>query len=275
MKQDKPIAIFDSGVGGLTVYQELRRRLPNEWFIYLGDTARVPYGSKSSDTVIKYSMQNSEFLVSLGIKMLVVACNTASSYAMETLVDHFDIPVLGVIPSGVRRAATMTRNRRVGVIATDSTIQSQCYQNQLQDAAPDIDTFALACPLFVPLVEEGWMTHPITREVASIYLSSLQEKEIDTLILGCTHYPMLKEVISEVLGPDVFLVDSAEAVVEEIAEILTVLNLERREDTEDQPDEFFVTDSIARFQKVAEIFLEKKVTHVRHIDLKMMPRLES
>ncbi|MBN2431822.1 MAG: glutamate racemase [Acidobacteria bacterium] len=274
MKQDKPIAIFDSGVGGLTVYQALRRTLPRERFIYLGDTARVPYGTKSAETVAAYSLQNSQFLVSLGVKMLVVACNTASSYAMETLVDHFDMPVLGVIPAGVRRAVALSRRKRIGVIATESTIQSQCYQNQLRDIDVDIVVHALPCPLFVPLVEEGWLDHPVTREVAQIYLAEMSAREVDTLILGCTHYPMLKAVISAVLGAGVNLVDSAEAVALEIGSILTALNLERRNTAAPEPDEFYVTDSTAKFQKVAEIFLSHKLENLHHVDLTLLPKID-
>jgi glutamate racemase len=274
MKQDKPIGIFDSGVGGLTVYQALCQKLPNEHFIYLGDTARVPYGSKSEGTVINYSLQNSEFLVSQGIKMLVVACNTASSFAMETLVDHFDMPVLGVIPCGVRRALAVTSNKRIGVIATDSTIQSQCYQEQIREEAENCHVHALACPLFVPLVEEGWVDHPVTREIASVYLDPLRQKGIDALILGCTHYPMLKTVISQVMGEDVQLIDSAETVALEISNLLTVLNLERKEKGNAPADEFFVTDSPEKFQKVAEIFLARKLENVRHMDLNCLPHLK-
>jgi len=274
MKQDKPIAIFDSGVGGLTVYQALRRTLPRERFLYLGDTARVPYGTKSAATVAKYSLQNAQFLVSQGIKMLVVACNTASAYAMETLVDHFDMPVLGVIPAGVRRAVALSRHKRVGVIATESTIQSQCYQNQIWDIDPDMAVHALPCPLFVPLVEEGWLDHPVTRDVARVYLAEMTRRQVDTLILGCTHYPMLKGVISEVLGPDVILVDSAEAVALEIGGILTTLNLERRSAAAPEPDEFYVTDSTEKFQKVAEIFLARTLDNLRHVDLTLLPKID-
>ncbi len=275
MKKDKPIAIFDSGVGGLTVYRELRRRLPDERFIYLGDTARVPYGIKSAETIIKNSLQNTEFLVARGVKMLVVACNTASAYAMEALVDHFDMPVVGVIPCGVRQALAMTRNRRVGVIATESTIRSDSYQNLLRLLEPATEVDALACPLFVSLVEEGWIDHPVTRQVAGIYLDPLRDRGIDTLILGCTHYPMLKGILRDVLGEGVTLIDSAEAVAGEISNILTALSLERRPEDDTLPDEFFVTDSVNRFQTVAEIFLEKTLDNIRQVDLQLLPGMHS
>ena len=275
MKQNKPIAVFDSGIGGLTVYRELKRRLPGENFIYLGDTARVPYGTKSADTIVKYSLQNAEFLVSLGIKMLVVACNTASSYAMEALVDRFDMPIIGVIPSGVRRALKLTASGRVGVIATESTVQSGSYQKLLAETRPGVEVVARACPLFVPLVEEGWLDHGVTRQVGEVYLRPLAEAEIDTLILGCTHYPMLKQMIGEVLGPAVQLVDSAEALALEIEGILTSLSLEHKGGDAEAPDAFYVTDSIPRFQRVAGIFLGRELANIRQVDLQFLPRQEA
>lgn len=275
MKQNKPIAVFDSGIGGLTVYRELKRRLPGENFIYLGDTARVPYGTKSADTIVKYSLQNAEFLVSLGIKMLVVACNTASSYAMEALVDRFDMPIIGVIPSGVRRALKLTASGRIGVIATESTVQSGSYQKLLAETRPGVEVAARACPLFVPLVEEGWLDHSVTRQVSEVYLRPLAEAEIDTLILGCTHYPMLKQMIGEVLGPAVQLVDSAEALALEIEGILTALSLERKGGDAEAPDAFYVTDSIPRFQRVAGIFLGRELKDIRQVDLQFLPKREA
>jgi glutamate racemase len=275
VKQNKPIAVFDSGIGGLTVYRELKRRLPGENFIYLGDTARVPYGTKSADTIVKYSLQNAEFLVSLGIKMLVVACNTASSYAMEALVDRFDMPIIGVIPSGVRRALKLTASGRIGVIATESTVQSGSYQRLLAETRPDVEVTARACPLFVPLVEEGWLDHSVTRQVSEVYLRPLAEREVDTLILGCTHYPMLKQMIGEVLGPAVQLVDSAEALALEIDGILTALSLERKGGDGEEPDAFYVTDSIPRFQRVAGIFLGRELANIRQVDLQYLPRREA
>jgi glutamate racemase len=275
VKQNKPIAVFDSGIGGLTVYRELKRRLPGENFIYLGDTARVPYGTKSADTIVKYSLQNADFLVSLGIKMLVVACNTASSYAMEALVDRFDMPIIGVIPSGVRRALKLTASGRIGVIATESTVQSGSYQRLLAEMRPDAEVTARPCPLFVPLVEEGWLDHSVTRQVSEVYLRPLAEAEVDTLILGCTHYPMLKQMIGEVLGPAVQLVDSAEALALEIDGILTALSLERKAGDVEAPDAFYVTDSIPRFQRVAGIFLGRELANIRQVDLQFLPRQEA
>ncbi|HQK87356.1 MAG TPA: glutamate racemase [Acidobacteriota bacterium] len=276
MKQNKPIAIFDSGIGGLTVYRELKARLPHERFIYLGDTARLPYGSKSAETVIKYSLQNAEFLVSLGVKMLVVACNTASSFALDALVDRFDMPIVGVIASGVRRALALTRKARVGVIATESTVGSASYQNLLRELGPQTEVYAGACPLFVPLVEEGWLDHPVTREVARLYLEPLRAQGVDTLILGCTHYPLLKGVIAATLGPDVQLVDSAAALAGEISSLLTALSLERRPEAGGPAaDDFYVTDSIPRFQRVAEIFLARELDNIRLVDLGAAQRRES
>lgn len=272
MKRNRPIGIFDSGVGGLTVYRELKRRLPEERFLYLGDTARVPYGTKSAETIVKYSLQNGQFLTTLGVKLLVVACNTASSYAMEAMVETFDVPVVGVIPSGVRKALELSRNRKIGVIATESTVASESYQDMIRQLEPASEIWAKACPLFVPLVEDGWLDHPVTAEVSRIYLEEIKGRSIDTLILGCTHYPMLKKVISAVAGPGVNLVDSAEALAGEIRQILIALGLERKPDPAQPPeDEFYVTDSVARFRKVAEIFLARSVEKVQTIDLQNLP----
>lgn len=275
MKRNRPIGIFDSGVGGLTVYRELKRRLPEERFLYLGDTARVPYGTKSAETIVKYSLQNGQFLSSLGVKLLVVACNTASSYAMEAMVETFNVPVVGVIPSGVRKALELSRSRRIGVIATESTVASESYQDMIRQLEPASEIWAKACPLFVPLVEDGWLDHPVTAEVSRIYLEELKGRAIDTLILGCTHYPMLKKVISSVVGPGVSLVDSAEALAGEIRQILIALGLERKPDpAQPAEDEFYVTDSVARFRKVAEIFLARSVEKVQTIDLQNLPPVE-
>ena len=273
MKRNKPIGIFDSGVGGLTVYKELKKTLPEERFLYLGDTARLPYGTKSAETIVKYSLQSGRFLLSQGVKLLVVACNTASSYAMEAMVEEFDVPVIGVIPSGVRRALQTTRNGRVAVIATESTVASGSYQEMLKQGMPGAAVFAKSCPLFVPLVEDGWLDHPVTEQVASIYLEAFKPENVDTLILGCTHYPMIKGVVSRAMGASVQLVDSAESLAGEIRQILLALGLERRPDPgETAEDAFFVTDSVARFRKVAEIFLSRSIENVQSIDLQNLPR---
>ena len=197
MKIDRnaPVGVFDSGVGGLTVAREIMRNLPSEKIVYFGDTARVPYGSKSKETVIRYSRQIIRFLLEQQVKAIVVACNTASAFALDAVKDELDIPIIGVIEAGARVAAAETRNKRVGVIGTVGTVGSGIHEAYLKKLDPKIQVVGKACPLFVPLVEEGWLHDPVTVEVASRYLKELQEKEIDTLILGCTHYPLLRSTI--------------------------------------------------------------------------------
>ncbi len=259
----KGIGIFDSGVGGLTVLKELKKTLPTEKFYYLGDTARVPYGTKSQVTVIKYALQNAKFLLSLGIKFLVVACNTASSYALNVLEEELPIPVIGVVKPGVQEALSVTRGR-IGVIGTSATIASKSYFNEIKKHAPEIEVFQKACPLFVPLAEEGLFYHPITLQVAEMYLEELKEKNIDTLILGCTHYPMLKKAISEIMGKNVVLVDSAQAIAKHIKKYLVLNNNVGNFSGEIK---FFVTDSPENFKEVGEKFLGEKIEEISQIDI--------
>ncbi len=213
---NRPIGVFDSGVGGLTVLSALRERFPVEDFVYLGDTARLPYGTKSAATVQRYAVNAAAHLEGRGIKLLVVACNTASSYALEALEGSASIPVVGVVEPGVR-AAIATGAARIGVIGTEGTIRSGAYQRALAGRAAAVEVEAAACPLLVPLAEEGWGDHPITDQVASLYLAPLLAWGVETVILGCTHYPLLKPSLQRVVGPDVRLVDSARAVAETIA----------------------------------------------------------
>jgi glutamate racemase len=208
------IGVFDSGVGGLTVVSALRRRLPRESILYLGDTARLPYGSKSPDTVTRYTKRNIEFLTGRGVKAVVVACNTASALALPHLDPH--VPTWGVIEPGARKAAEVSRGR-VGIIATEATVRSDAYPKALRLLRPELEILSRSCPLLVPLVEEGWHDDPVTEEVARRYLEPLLAAGIDTLVLGCTHYPLLKPVLERVAGPDVTLIDSAEAVAEVVA----------------------------------------------------------
>jgi glutamate racemase len=210
-----PIGVFDSGVGGLTVLQALRRCLPEEDFLYLGDTARLPYGSKSARTVQRYALNAAAHLASHGVKLLVVACNTASSYALDELSSASPVPVVGVVEPGVR-AALATGARRIGVIGTEGTVRSQAYQSQLVRESGDVAVEAAACPLFVPLAEEGWGDHPVTDQVAETYLRPLLEWGAHALILGCTHYPLLVPSLRRVVGQEVELVDSAESVVKTV-----------------------------------------------------------
>ena len=239
------IGVFDSGVGGLTVVSALRRRLPGESILYLGDTARLPYGSKSPETVIRYTRRNIEFLTERGVKAVVIACNTASALALPHLEPH--VPTWGVIEPGARKAAAVSRGR-VGVIATEATVRSDAYPKALRALRPDLEIFSQACPLFVPLVEEGWHDDPVTAEVAERYLRPLLDLRVDTLVLGCTHYPLLKPVLHRVAGPEVTLVDSAEVVAEMVAEGIDARGLTA---THAPVHHFCVTDAGASFRKLA------------------------
>lgn len=208
------IGVFDSGVGGLTVLRAIRERFPSVDLVYLGDTARVPYGDKSSQTVVRYSLECAEFLCNEGVDLIVVACNTASSYALEALREHFDLPVVGVVEPGVKRALKSTRNGKVGVIGTRATISSGSYERRLIEYG--VEVFQKPCPLFVPLVEEGIVEGEIAKRIVELYLGELKSLEIDTLILGCTHYPLLKPLIEEYMGKGIAVVDSAECIATEL-----------------------------------------------------------
>ncbi|MDI9489612.1 MAG: glutamate racemase, partial [Bacillota bacterium] len=204
-----PIGVFDSGVGGLTVVKEIMNQIPGETIIYFGDTARLPYGSKSKKTIITYTRQIVRFLMRKGVKAIVIACNTASAFALETIKDEIDIPIIGVVKPGAKVAARTTLNGKVGVIGTEGTIQSGIYNRFLSKTNPKVTVFGKACPLFVPLVEEGLIDDPITFEMARRYIGELLDKDIDTLVLGCTHYPLLRETIRKVVGDEIFLVNPA------------------------------------------------------------------
>jgi glutamate racemase len=205
-----PIGVFDSGLGGLTVAHEIMRQLPAESLVYFGDTARVPYGPKSPDTVRRYSREISSFLLGEGVKAIVVACNTATAHALPMLRDELDVPVIGVVEPGARAAVRATRSGHIGVIGTEGTIRSEAYVRAIHAESPDVRVTALACPLLVPLVEEGWVNHPASHLIAEEYLAPFLSDEIDTLVLGCTHYPLLKPLIGEIVGRSVRLIDSAE-----------------------------------------------------------------
>lgn len=258
--KNKPIGVFDSGIGGLTVYKALKEKLPNEKVIYLGDTARLPYGTKSAETIIKFSDGNALFLLTRSVKIIVVACNSSSSYAVPYLQEKLDIPVLGVIEPGAEAAAQNSKGK-IGVIGTSATIQSGAYEKAILEKKPTAETVSKACPLFVPLVEEGWIDHPVTRMVVVEYLLPLKEQRIDTLVLGCTHYPVLKGVISSVLGKEIGLIDSAVTTAEKVCAVLKSLGwLNQKKNREE--DEFYVTDFPERFKKVGEIFLKRRIDKV-------------
>jgi len=261
-----PVGIFDSGIGGLTVVKEIKKLLPQENIIYLGDTARVPYGTKSSKTVISYSQSNSQFLLSRGIKLIVIACNTASAVAVQSLRWDLEIPVIGVLEPGARKAAESTRNNRVGVIGTPSTIKSNAYKKAIENIKPEIKVYSKSCSLFVPLAEEGWTEGPIAEEIAGKYLNSLSEYNIDTLILGCTHYPLLKTTIGKIVGKDVNLIDSAEETALEVERTLVELKLLRKEDTLPQK-QFYLTDTSETFISIAGNFLGEKIRKIEQVDI--------
>jgi glutamate racemase len=262
---ERAIGIFDSGVGGLTVFKEIAQLLPGEELVYLGDTARVPYGTKSPPTVLRYSLEAAAFLSDQRVKMLVVACNTASSVALTELEERFSLPVIGVIEPGARKAAALTRSRRVGVIGTEGTIKSGAYTRAIQAIDPDIEVFSLACPLFVPLVEEGWIDHPVTQLAAREYLAPLLDEQIDTLVLGCTHYPLLKKTLHAVLGAGVQLVDSAQETAILVSTVLRHRDQYRRGQA--APPRIFVTDIPARFEKVGGTFLGAPLQGVRQVQI--------
>lgn len=263
---DRAIGIFDSGVGGLTVLRELRRQLPHEELVYLGDTARVPYGTKSPQTVGRYAREAARFLVGQRVKLLVVACNTASAVAIEELAAIHRLPVVGVIEPGARRALEVTRTGRVGVIGTEGTIRSGAYERALRAGDPDVTVCAAPCPLFVPLAEEGWADHPVARLAAAEYLAPLLRRGIDTLVLGCTHYPLLKRTLHEVAGPQVALIDSAEETAKTVASLLAAQGLARHDPPAGEP-RYFVTDVADRFERVGGAFLGAPLAGVTTVTL--------
>jgi len=260
----KPIGVFDSGVGGLTVVKELIRQLPAENIIYFGDTARVPYGIKSKETVIRFSIENILFLLKHEVKFICVACNTVSSFALPEIKHHFRVPIVGVITPGAREAVYATRNKRVGVIGTKGTIKSRAYENEIREFDPKVKVTAAACPLFVPFVEEGWLSGEVVTNVVKHYLKPFKQAGVDTLILGCTHYPLLKPVIKEVMGKGVTLIDSAKQVAIEVNEILANEGLLNKKGK--GKHEFFVSDNPEWFSNLAQRFLGRPLKNVKKVN---------
>ena len=261
MKAQRPIGVFDSGLGGLTIVHEIRRALPREAIVYFGDIARLPYGIKSREQILSFSIQNTLFLLKHKVKALVVACNSSSSAAYAFLKRHFNLPVVDVIGPAARAALTVSRTRRIGVIATQATADSKAYEKALKKMDPHVKVFASACPLFVPLVEEGWLNGSITGKIIRNYLVPFRKKRIDTLILGCTHYPLLKDAIQKAVGPEIRLVDSVAPAVGQLASFLKEKGLgyptPRRGGLK-----VFVSDKPRNFVKVGERFLGEKLNHV-------------
>jgi len=283
MNSNLPIGIFDSGVGGLTVYRALHEGLPQERFVYLGDTARVPYGTKSLATVGRYGVENARFLEAHGIKLLVVACNTASALALPAIRASVSVPVIGVIEPGAEQAVSASAGKRIGVIATEATVRSGAYSQAIKALAPEAEVLERACPLFVALAEEGWAERDVAQTVAAEYLTDFSGGRVDALVLGCTHYPILRRVIQETVGRDVRLIDSGEATAKSVAALLERENLRRRSfDTAtgqllkegarerrlcDDLDHFYVTDAEERFARVAERFLGSAPTRLEAVEV--------
>lgn len=257
MEDNAPIGVFDSGVGGLTVAREIMRQIPNERIVYFGDTARVPYGSKSKETIIKYSRQIINFLKTEGVKAIVIACNTASAFALETVQQEYDMPIIGVVEPGSRVAATVTTNNRIGVIGTEGTVNSGVYSMLIKKIRPDAQVIARACPLFVPLVEEGMLHDTITTQVAERYLDSFRKEQIDTLVMGCTHYPLLRSTIGNVMGDNVRLVNPAYETAIELKAVLERNKLANvcEVDNPTQMYRFYVSDAADKFKRFANSIL--------------------
>lgn len=265
-ERQKSIGVFDSGIGGLTVVRALMRHLPHENITYFGDTARVPYGSKSAEVVREYAFEDTRFLLQQGVKLIVVACNTVSAVAIDDLKAQFDIPIIGMIEPGADDAIVATTNGNIGVIGTLATIASESYPRALRLRNPSLNVFSRPCPLFVPLAEEGWTAHPVSKMVAEEYLSSLRQQNVDTLILGCTHYPILRSVIQDAVGGHVRLIDSGEAAAIQVERLLREHGLLNA--STDQPNySFFVSDVPQKFKNLGEIFLDRPDLRVTKVHL--------
>lgn len=253
--RNAPIGVFDSGVGGLTVVREIMRNLPEEKIVYFGDTARVPYGSKSKETILRYSRQIIRFLQTKHVKAIVVACNTASAFVLEEVKKELDIPIIGVIKPGAKVALETTRNGRIGIIGTEATVKSHAYRNVIQKEKQSVEVIEKACPLFVPLVEEGLLKDPVTVEIASRYLKGLQDSKIDTLVLGCTHYPLIRSTIRSVVGEEITLVNPAYETALGLGRLLTREGMKRSKSEERIKHQFYVSDAEEKFLEFAESIL--------------------
>ncbi len=252
------IGVFDSGVGGLTVVRELLRHMPDQAIIYLGDTARTPYGTKSSETIIDYSIEDTGFLVSKGANLIVIACHSASSVATNAIRQHFSLPVFEVVSPSIQQAIALTKKGRIGIIGTRATVASGVYEKTIPELSPEIKVFSQACPLLVPLVEEGWIKRSETRRIVKKYLRPLREREIDTLILGCTHYPLLRPVIQEKIGKTVQIVDPAQEVALTVRKFIEQKQ-DKAEKASNNANRFFLTDLTPTTASVVRQFLGAKI----------------
>lgn len=276
IKKEAPIGVFDSGVGGLTVTREIMRQLPNENVVYFGDTARVPYGSKSKDNIIKYSRQIIRFLQSKHVKAIVIACNTASALALDVVKEETDVPVMGVIAPGAAAAIRVTRNKKIGVIGTEATIRSKMYSKVMEEMLPGVEVIGKPCPLFVPIVEEGFAKHKIAEEVIDYYLASMKETDIDTMILGCTHYPLLRSRIMKYLGEGIQLVNPAYETAMELKRLLEEKELLNEAGIRREGEvsvcangsyEFYVSDTADKFKQFANSILPYDICTTQRINI--------
>lgn len=265
-KNNAPVGVFDSGVGGLTVVREIMRQLPDENLVYFGDTARVPYGSKSTDTIIRYSRQIINFLRTKQVKAIVIACNTASALALDIVQKEVDIPVIGVVIPGARAAVRETRNKKIGVAGTEATIRSNMYTRLMQKEDTEVEVVGKACPLFVPLVEEGFAKHRITQEVIDIYLHDMRESEIDTLILGCTHYPLLRSSVREYMGEGIHIVNPAYETAMDLKQLLQETDMENP-GKKAAHYEFYSSDAPVKFKNFANAILPYSIDWIEHINI--------
>ncbi|MFV0313742.1 MAG: glutamate racemase [Anaerotignum sp.] len=256
----RPIGIFDSGVGGLTVVKQVMKVMPNENIVYFGDTARLPYGSKSKETVTKFSKQNVRFLLTKEVKAIIVACNTASSNSLEELHDAFEVPIFGVVDAGVAEALRTTKNKKIGVIGTAGTVRSAAYENMICKEDSQMQVFSKACPLFVPLAEEGWTDNEVARLAAEKYLAELMQKDIDSLVLGCTHYPLLKRCIGAIIGDGIKLVDPAKATAQQVKLYLQEKGILNLAEVENGERSFYLSDYTDMFYSVCQKALKRGYT---------------
>lgn len=267
VKKNAPVGVFDSGVGGLTVVREITRQLPNENIVYFGDTARVPYGSKSRDNIIRFSEQIIRFLQTRQVKAIVIACNTASALALDTVREEFDIPILGVVIPGARAAVEVTKNGMVGVIGTDATVHSKMYTQVIQEMNPSVTVIEKACPLFVSLVEEGFKEHPVTEQIVDYYLKSMKNTEIDAMILGCTHYPLLRSKIRAYMGEGIQIVNPAYETAMDLKALLENRNLLNDGCGKCGINEFYVSDAAEKFKHFANSVMPFDIASTRVIQI--------
>lgn len=268
IKRTAPIGVFDSGVGGLTVAREIMRHLPNENIVYFGDTARVPYGSKSKDNIIRFSRQIINFLKTKNVKAIVIACNTASALALDVVREEFDIPIIGVVEPGARAALEATKSKKIGVIGTEATIRSAMYEKIIKGFDDEATVVGKACPLFVPLVEEGFAKHKVTEEIIDYYLESFMDTDIDSLILGCTHYPLLRSRIKEYVGEQITLVNPAYETAMDLRQVLKDCDMENTEMSEEHATySFYVSDAADKFKQFANSILPYDIETTKQINI--------